>query len=46
MQGWACKKYRNKEGMRTQGDYPVAEKSWRKRLEDYSTSVAQLRNRS
>ena len=27
-QGWGCKKYGNKEGMKTQGDYPAAEKSW------------------
>ena len=26
-EGWACKKYRNKEGMKTQDDYPPAEKS-------------------
>ena len=24
----ASKKYRNKEGMKTQEDYPAAEKSW------------------
>ena len=27
-QGWACKKYRNKAGMKTQEDYPAGEKSW------------------
>ena len=26
--GWACKKYRNKEEIRTQEDYPAAERSW------------------
>ena len=25
---WACKKYRKKEGMKTQEEYPVAEKLW------------------
>ena len=28
VQGWACKKGRNKEGMKTQEDYPAVEKSW------------------
>ena len=27
-QGWAYKKYRSKEGMRTKENYPAAEKSW------------------
>ena len=27
-EGWACKKYRSKEGMKIQEDYPFAEKSW------------------
>ena len=26
--GWACKMYRNKEGMKAQEDYPAAGKSW------------------
>ena len=30
-QGWACKKYKNKEGMKTKEDYPAAEKSWWKK---------------
>ena len=25
-QGWACKKYRNKDGIKAQEDYPAAEK--------------------
>ena len=29
--GWACKKYRNRVGMKTQEDYPATEKSWRKK---------------
>ena len=43
----ACKMYINREGMKTQEDYPAAEvvvkKDWKttkERLEDYSTSVA------
>ena len=27
-EGWACKKYRNKEEMKTQDDYPATERSW------------------
>ena len=27
-QGWACKKYRNKAGMKTQEGYPATEKLW------------------
>ena len=27
-QGWACKKYRNKEEMKTQEDYPATERLW------------------
>ena len=30
-QGWACKKYRNKAGVKTQEDYPTAEKSWQRK---------------
>ena len=26
--GWACKKYRNEEEMKTQEEYPAAERSW------------------
>ena len=27
-QGWACKKYRNEERMKTREDYAAAEESW------------------
>ena len=31
MYGWTCKKYRNKEGMKTQEDYPTKEKGWKRK---------------
>ena len=27
-EGWACRKYRNIAGMKTQKDYPATEKLW------------------
>ena len=43
--GWACRKHGKKEWMKTQEDYPVAEKSGKEKLEDCSTSVASSHNR-
>ena len=38
--GWTSKKYRNKSGIRTEGNYSTTENHGKERLEDYSTSVA------
>ena len=41
-QGWACKKYRNKEQMKKHKKTVLLQKSrGKEKLEDYSTSVAQ-----
>ena len=37
--GWACKKYKNKEGMKKQEDTLLCADRAKERLEDYFTSV-------
>ena len=38
-QGWACKKYRNKAGMKYKKTILLQKNHGKERLEDYSTSV-------
>ena len=42
-QGWACKQYRNKAGMKPQEDYRTMKKWWKTKTEDHPTSVGHNR---